>query len=356
MKVKHISAYRLEIPLTRPYHLSFGAVQSFSMVVAQVWTDRGRYGLGETTAAPGYSHESLDEIWSFTKTWAPKLIGLDLDDALALLMPRCELTPYSVAPLANGIEMMQFAPVTDSLENGFSLPILGTINGMDPDTISREVADYLERGFKTLKMKVGWDVKDDIERTRFIQRLIGENALLRIDANQGYDFQAGLTFVQQISPQNVELFEQPFKIDRWDEMKRLSEISPIPLMLDESIRYESDLEKTIALGCAHYVKFKLLKAGSMTRLMALMRKASKSGLKVVLGNGMGGEIGCCYEAVLGRWYLDNAGEMNGLMKQTDFLFCPAPLVEDGDLVFPPDYLTRMDSQKRDAVKVAEEQF
>ena len=67
--------------------------------------------------------------------------------------------------------------------------MLGAINSLQKENIKEEVEILLENGFKTLKLKVGWEVDKDIARTRYVQEVISGRANLRIDANQGYSFE-----------------------------------------------------------------------------------------------------------------------------------------------------------------------
>jgi L-alanine-DL-glutamate epimerase-like enolase superfamily enzyme len=124
-------------------------------------------------------------------------------------------------------------------------------------------------------------------------------------------------------------------------MAELAKISPVPLMLDEAITGEEDLDRTIETGCAKAVKFKLMKAGSLTHLEKLIEKALDAGLKVILGNGVATDIGCAHEAqAAARTGLTNhAGEMNGFLKTTEHLLQPVLQAEKGNLIVPPDPLS-----------------
>jgi L-alanine-DL-glutamate epimerase-like enolase superfamily enzyme len=112
--------------------------------------------------------------------------------------------------------------------------------------------------------------------------------------------------------------------------------SPVPLMLDESIEKESDLDMVLDSGCAQAVKFKLMKCASREELERLIHKAQSAGLKVIVGNGVSLDISCLFEAAsLFRSRLtENAGEMNGFLKsQVDYLQ-PGLGAANGRLIFP----------------------
>ena len=59
MKVREVLLRRVDMPLDRPYPLSFNQVDmaSFDAVVAEVRDSDGRVGWGEVTILPGYTHD-----------------------------------------------------------------------------------------------------------------------------------------------------------------------------------------------------------------------------------------------------------------------------------------------------------
>ena len=88
--------------------------------------------------------------------------------------------------------------------------------------------------YSTFKVKIGKDLKRDIEKVNLIGGLSKGKAKIRLDANQGYSLEEALVFVREVNPANIELLEQPLPRENWEEMKKLSQESPLLLMLDES--------------------------------------------------------------------------------------------------------------------------
>lgn len=308
--IEKIRVYQLSLPLKQPYHLSFRELRHFDTFIAVIHRN-GRSGAGEATPLPGYSSEDAGQVWSFACEMGPRLVGRDAEEVKELLNPYVQNVPFAVTPFLTALEGLED-------QNGMTfhdVELVGILSTDHHDRIVREFPEIISRGFSTVKVKVGKNVDADIAKINLIQSLRPEGVKIRIDANQGYDFDQAAKFVRNVEPEGIELFEQPFPKGVWDEMKRLSEISPIPLMLDESINTGEDLARTIRLKCASYVKFKLMKAGSLSNLARLVKSARESGLGVVLGNGVAGEIGCFHEAVAAaRVGLANAGEMNGFLK------------------------------------------
>jgi L-alanine-DL-glutamate epimerase-like enolase superfamily enzyme len=334
MKIKELAIYQVDIPLLEPYHLSFSEIDSFHTILSVVRTEDNIIGIGESTALPGYSSESLEEMWKFGAEWGRIYPGSDIDDIIEKLQPFCSTSPFCVTALLTPLEMIKYKPNYSIPREGLSFKLLGAINSLEKENIRNEVDILLEKGFRTLKLKVGWELDKDISRTRYIQEVVADRAVIRIDANQGYSFEDAKNFVLGISRDNVELFEQPFSINEWEKMSNLRKISPIPLMLDESIHTVDDIDRTYESGCAQYVKFKLMKAGSLKRLEMLMTRALKNGLKVVVGNGVAGEIGCIHEALVSQNIIHNAGEMNGFSRQKESIFCKNIILKKGCMIVP----------------------
>ncbi len=133
-------------------------------------------------------------------------------------------------------------------------------------------------------------------------------------------------------------------------------MSPVPMMLDESIYGLSDIERAAALGAARYIKLKLMKMGSLERLAQGIARIRELGMEPVLGNGVAGEVGCWMEACVARTLIANAGEMNGFLKPvTRLLQVPVPFA-DGALLLDAGCAPRLDPRAVAACRVAQAAF
>lgn len=203
----------------------------------------------------------------------------------------------------------------------------------------------LAEGYHTLKVKIGFDLQKDLAKVRQIQKFVGEKALLRLDANQGYTFQEAYQFTHNIDPYNIQLLEQPFPAGVWEPMQRLAQDSPLPLMLDESIFNQEDVIKTGELNCAQYIKFKLMKSASAVAMANEMALASKYHIDVLIGNGVAADIGCYHETLIGlNTGCRIAGEQNGYLKPNVSLFSQPLGFQDGNLIIPENYQPKLEEE------------
>ena len=119
-------------------------------------------------------------------------------------------------------------------------PVITTDITISVDHIDKMVADSLsavDRGFESLKIKVGKDIGVDIERVKAIYAAVEGRALLRLDANQGWTAKQAVYAMQTLEEAGVrlELLEQPVKAQDIDGLKYVTERVHTPVMADESV-------------------------------------------------------------------------------------------------------------------------
>jgi len=331
--IRGIAAYKIRLPLKRPYHLSLLTLEAFDSVIVRVVTQDGE-GYGETTDVPGYFTQNLDDAWALACRHGVGLPGLTPAEALEAIVKAEKHLAFAATPLVTALESL--CDTGEETTTPLRVPLLGVVQGESLDEIADDAAKLMDAGYGTLKFKVGFSVTHDLERVRHLQRQLRPGVTIRIDANQGYTYEQSVQFLKGIDPKGIELLEQPMGMHAWDEMILLQKISPVPLMLDEAITGEEELDRTIETGCAGVVKFKLMKCGSFRHLEGLIKKSLEAGLKVILGNGVATDIGCLHEAkVAHRTGLTlHAGEMNGFLKAVDRFLDPGMEMDRDDIVLP----------------------
>jgi L-alanine-DL-glutamate epimerase-like enolase superfamily enzyme len=339
--VERVNLYRLEVPLASPYKLSFGPVTRFDTILVEAQDDDGRIGLGEATLLTGYTDETPDGAWALMPRVAAGFPGLAPERCLERAAGLTREAPFAATGLATAMEMLLASPWL-RVDEAARVPLLGLVNGDDPGELETEVTELLAQGFRTLKIKVGFDAGEDARRVKRIQSAVGGRCRLRIDANQGYDREQGRTFAAALDPEGIELFEQPCAAGDWDAARAVADVSPVPMMLDESIYGMEDIERAANLRAARYIKLKLMKMGGLEALAAGLRRIRELGMQPVLGNGVACEVGCWMEACIARTLIANAGEMNGFLKPVARLLANPLPFRDGALVLDAGYTPRLD--------------
>ncbi len=340
--ISRIRLHRLEVPLRTPYKLAFGVVRHFDTLIAEICDVDGRVGLGEATVLPGYTDETVEGSWALMRRLARETTGAELRPARDRLLTHAHAAPFTVTALVTAIEMLEGLPEL-SVPAPVRVPLLGLVHAEGGPALEAEIEALLAEGFRTFKVKVGFDAQADAERLRRIQRAVGGRAAIRVDANQGFGVEDARRFASGIDPEGIELFEQPCAAGDWEAAVAVAAVSTVPMMLDESIYGIEDIERAAELRAARFIKLKLMKMGSVERLIGAIERIRALGMEPVLGNGVACEIGCWMEALVARGRIRNAGEMNGYLKQAVPLLTQVPAFDGGAIRLEPGYRPQLDT-------------
>lgn len=340
-KIEAVTLRHLKVPLTEPYKVSLRTFHNFEPLVVEVRDTDGRTAWGEAEIHACYGHETAETGWRFCLTTAPRLIGLTIEEAISLLSPLADGDPHATSILLSAAEQLNDHPAL-ALDTPLAVPLLAPVHAMDVDRIADEVEELIAKGFRTLKVKVGFDVVADLARLAVIQDATRERATLRLDANQAFSAAEGCTFAAGFDPEGIELFEQPCNRTDWAANAAVAAVSPVPVMLDESIFTLADIDHAAGVPGVGFVKLKLKKLGGISRLIEGLGRIRKLGMEPVLGDGTATDIGDWLEACAARGMIANAGEMNGFLKLAVPLFLPGLPFSNGAIRLPTSYRPEID--------------
>jgi L-alanine-DL-glutamate epimerase-like enolase superfamily enzyme len=154
------------------------------------------------------------------------------------------------------------------------LPVEATV-----EQARRRVAE----GFHCLKLKGGLDAEADVERVMRVREAVGERIELRFDANQGYDVEQCVRFVEGVRAARIELVEQPTPRGEPDLLGRVTSAVPIPIMADESLMSLRDAFRLARRDLVDMVNVKLMKVGGIAEALQVNGIARAAGLEVMVG-------------------------------------------------------------------------
>ncbi|MFC2164599.1 mandelate racemase/muconate lactonizing enzyme family protein [Acidobacteriota bacterium] len=332
MIIKKVNIFRWSLTLRQPYVLSFTTIRDLISHVVEIILDNGHHAMGEAIALQGYSSETEANIEEALQSTTHSIVGLPVDAARNKVMRCLHTTPFARSAVLTALDLAN---------NDFLLPeeiILSVVASIATEeahsTHTRCIALW-EEGYRTIKVKIGRNVKSDIACARLLLEELPHELRLRFDANQAYQEEEAYMFLESLDHPNntrIELVEQPYRVREWEAFKRLASISTVPLMLDESIYSVEDVKRAADAG-ASYVKLKLFKHGGILDLLTVARCAKASGLKVVLGNGLATDVCNLVEAAIcisEPNLFAGACESNGFAKLNSCLLTTPPTIKKGN--------------------------
>jgi L-alanine-DL-glutamate epimerase-like enolase superfamily enzyme len=156
------------------------------------------------------------------------------------------------------------------------------------DYIDKMVADSIsavERGFESLKIKVGKDMGVDIERVKAIHAAVEGRALLRLDANQGWTPKEAVFAMNKLEQAGVELelLEQPVKARDIEGLKYVTDRVLTPVMADESVFGPVEVIDLLKMRAADIINIKLMKCGGLSNAIRIADICASYGVECMIG-------------------------------------------------------------------------
>ena len=293
MKITSIET-RLEcFPLTRPYTIAFRSVDSVEMGLLEITTDEGFIGRGCASPEPYVTGEDQElcaaALADDKLDW---LLGRHVRDLPRLcreLRERFPRTPAARAAVDIALHDLfgqaHDRPLVDVLGRAHSsLPTSITI-GIKPTVETLEEAqEYLGRGFRVLKVKLGHSLDEDLERLSKLRESIGPDVLIRVDPNQGYEVADVIAFFEGTSDLDIELVEQPVAVDKMNGLRNLPAAMRERIAADESLLDERDAVALAANPAACGIfNVKLMKCGGVAAAGRIVQVAERQGIRLMWG-------------------------------------------------------------------------
>lgn len=275
----------LRIATEFPFRIARGTRQDYEVFIFRV-THEGVTGWGEASPQPYYGEDALT-----VRTAVGTLGGLpdgDPDDVRAALHDPSTSAGAALAdhPSVRAALDMALWDLRGKLEgkpcyelfgaDPSDAPLTSFTIGFDlPEVIDRKVDRASD--FKILKVKVG--LPGDMEILDRVLERSGKK--VRVDANQGWDVEMAIEKTRELYARGVEFCEQPINHTDEEGLRTLKRLSPIPIMLDESIVAPGDAARKFDQG--HGINIKLMKCGGITPALRLIDEARNQGMSVMLG-------------------------------------------------------------------------
>ena len=179
--------------------------------------------------------------------------------------------------------------------------------------------------YKILKVKVG--LPGDME---ILDRILARSGKkVRVDANEGWDIEMAIDKTRELFERNIEFCEQPISHEDEESLRELKRVSPLEIILDESIVEPGDVALKADQG--HGINIKLMKCGGISPALDLIAEARRYSLKVMLGCMLETSVGITAAAHLSP--LVDYADLDGNLLLAGDPFDGVKVV-DGKLVLP----------------------
>jgi L-Ala-D/L-Glu epimerase len=270
MKITHTEIYKLSIPM-HPFTIATGTMHFAQNIFIRLYTDEGLYGVGECSAFPVIVGETQATCFEMAKDFA--CLWKD-KDALKLEERIAELHAFTAfnSTIKSAFDMALYDLHAKKAHMPLYIFLGGSKKNMEtdltigidtPENMAAKAVEFKQKGVRIIKVKLGKQPDEDIERVRQIRTAVGNDLLLRIDANQGWSVKDATYVLPRLEQYDIEFCEQPMRSYEDHHLPELKKNTTIPIMADESVFNHHDAKRLIKADACHYVNIKFSKSGGI---------------------------------------------------------------------------------------------
>ena len=290
LAITHTEIFQLALPM-EPFVIATEVSTVAQNTFIRIHTDAGITGMGECSAFPmltgetqGTCYEVAKELARLIKGKNPLDIGARMEEMNSFLAfnttikSAFDMAMYDISAKAANQPLYKFlGGEKKTIETDLTIGI------GEPEHMAESARDYVARGVRTIKVKLGKKGEEDVLRIRLIREAVGPSIALRIDANQGWDFDTAVKALNAIAPYDVQFCEQPIHHHYDHLLPALRKASPIPIMADESVFDHYDAIRLIESESCDYINIKLAKSSGIREAIKIADAARDYGIPCMLG-------------------------------------------------------------------------
>ena len=297
MQIACVRAYRQLQPLRDgTYTMVGGAATSYDSLIVAVDTNEGLTGWGEMAVLGSFYDGFAAGARAGVAELASTLIGEDptqhrrivgrMDGAMrgqAYVKSALDMACWDISGRAHR------QPLCEELGGRFgdTVALYNAVSLDTPAAMADHARAFVAEGYRRLQVKVGTDVRSDVEHLEAVRDAVGDSIVLFADANGGYTTADALRFLRATRSFDYTL-EQPCA--SLEECLKVRRHCDRPFVLDESIVSLAALLDAHRRGVPDGITIKISRVGGVTRAAGIRDVAVELGIQVTVEDGGGASI------------------------------------------------------------------
>lgn len=294
MIIKKIYLGRLAIPLKTPFVTALRRVEAMDELMVFIETDDGRTGHGEAPPTAAITGDTIESMTAAMQIMAPMLVGRSIDEDFATII---NLLHNSIPGCTSGKAALEIA-LYDLWAQSRNEPLFRALGGASPHlrtgltvsigSIEKMVGDAVKAvnsGFDHLKIKVGHNAGEDVERLSAIRAAVGPEVVISIDANQGWSADEAIAAMNKLENAGLKFdyLEQPVKAGDLEGLRSIRRAITTPVLADEAVFSPEDALRLLEYGAADFINIKLMKSAGISRALRIAQVAAEYRTQCMIG-------------------------------------------------------------------------
>ena len=289
MKITDVQTIRLRaaIPADGQVFSRSGIRSTRSTTLVRVDTDEGISGIGSASG----NGELIEVI--VAKVIKPLLVGMDpteidtIWDKAYVRGGHKEFGTRGIGVVAlSGVDIALW----DILGKAHGVPLYQLLGGKcrdkvpvyatalypeEPSKVARRARGFAEQGFHGVKIKVGFDLDQDIRIVRAVREELGKDFIVMTDANQGYSVDVALKASDAFADSGAYWLEEPLFVEDIGGHAMLREKGRTPIAVGENLHMSYAFENFIMRGAVDFIQPDVARAGGITEIRKITALAAR---------------------------------------------------------------------------------
>ncbi len=169
-----------------------------------------------------------------------------------------------------------------------SVPIYAShLHFTNEDEFASEATEYVNRGFKAMKMRFLHGPADgragmnrNVELVKLLRETVGDNIEIMADAYMGWNLEYAQSICRLLAPFNMKWIEEPLLPDQIKDYAALRRSSPVPIAAGEHETTRYGFAQLIEAEAIDIVQFDIGRVGGFSEAQRVCTLAEVAGLPV----------------------------------------------------------------------------
>jgi mandelate racemase len=277
LTIRAVRSIGVEVPMTYALGTSQARITRAPLLLIDLETQEGVTGRAYLfcylrATAPAMA-AMLDEIGRMVEgdrvvpaaLWgklAQRFMLMGVQGVVRMALAGLDVAAWDALAIAAGVPLATFLGAKPQPIPAYNSCGLGL---MTPEEVADEAEKLLARGFRAVKLRLGYPtLKDDLAAVQAVRRRIGDGIALMVDYNQVLSVTDALERGRALDQENIYWLEEPIRHDDYAGCASLKQALTTPIQIGENFSLPIAMETALAAGAADYVMPDLERIGGVT--------------------------------------------------------------------------------------------
>jgi len=293
LTIRAVRSTGVEVPMTYALGTSQARITTAPLLLVDLETEEGVTGRAYLfcylrAAAPAMA-AMLDEISRMVagdrvvpaELWgklAQRFMLIGVQGVVRMAMAGLDEAAWDALAIAAGVPLATFIGGKPGPIQAYNSCGLGL---MAPEAVADEAEKLLARGFRAVKLRLGYPtLKDDLAAVHAVRQRIGEGVALMVDYNQALSVAAALERGRALDAENIYWLEEPIRHDDYAGCASLARALKTPVQIGENFSLPVAMETALTAGAADYVMPDLERIGGVSGWLSAAALAAEHRIKM----------------------------------------------------------------------------